>query len=257
MLEPGAAAILFLMGVVGGAVGAVAGGAGLFTFPALLYAGLNPVLASASNFVALTPSGITAAMATRDRLRGTASRLLRILPTIFIGATLGGLALMSIPVPTFAKIFPLLLLLATLLFAIAPRLQPMLAAAPPSRRKLVREHGLLLIAAFYGGFFGAGVGIILLAALSLAGWHNVHQANAVKNLAITVASVGCIAVFVAGDSIQWREALIVMTGAAIGGYLGGTASQLVDETWIRRIVIAVGLALSAYYGFDALAPAGP
>jgi hypothetical protein len=155
-------------------------------------------------------------------------------------------------VPTFAKIFPALLLLATALFALAPRLQPILSAAPASRRRLLREHGLLLIAAVYGGFFGAGVGIILLAALSLAGWRNVHQANAVKNVSITVASFGCIAIFVAGDTIRWRETLIVMAGAAIGGYLGGAVSQLVDETWIRRIVIAVGLLLSAYYGNQAL-----
>jgi hypothetical protein len=244
--------ILFGMGLIGGAVGAVAGGAGLFTFPALLYVGLNPVVASASNFVALTPSGITAALATRRQLVRTRGRFLRLLPTIFIGSTLGAVLLVSIPVPTFSKIFPVLLLGATILFATAPKLQPAVGTQPASSRlaQFMREHGLLFFAAVYGGFFGAGVGIILLTALMLAGWRDVRQANAVKNLSITVASFGSIAIFVAGDSIQWREALIVMAGAAVGGYLGGAISQKVGEVWIRRIVVAVGGLLSVYYGAD-------
>ena len=242
-------AVLLAMGFLGGTVGAVAGGAGLFAFPALLYAGLNPVVASASSFVALTPSGLGAAYAARHRLDGKAARLAGILPTIVVGAGLGALMLTSIPVEAFSGLFPILLLLATALFAVAPRLQPATSLRRPGGN-VFREHSLLFLAAVYGGFFGAGVGIVLLAALALTGWREIHQANAVKNLAITVASIGCIVIFVARGSIEWGETVLVMLGATLGGFFGGAVSQMIDELWIRRIVISVGLCLSAYYGLD-------
>lgn len=97
---------------------------------------------------------------------------------------------------------------------------------------------------------------MMLAALSYARWRNVRQANAAKNLLITVASLGCIAVFSAGGAVSWTEVFIVMCGAMIGGYAGGIVSQLVNETAVRRTVVSVGLVLSAYYGAKAMLPRG-
>lgn len=246
------AGLLFGTGIIGGIVGAVAGGAGLFTFPALLYVGLNPVVASASNFVALIPTGIAAVLAARHQLSGTRGRICRLMPTIIVGSMLGAVLLISIPVPTFTKVFPALLLLATVLFAFAPMLTGNLAAGPGRRSGVVRQHGLLFLAGVYCGLFGAGAGIIIMAALSLTAWRTVQQLNAVKNISISIASLSCIWIFIAGDSVHWKETLTVMSGAIVGGYIGGTASEHINEKWIRRIVIATGLLLSAYYGIRAL-----
>lgn len=246
------AGLLFGTGIVGGIVGAVAGGAGLFTFPALLYVGLNPVVASASNFVALIPTGIAAVLAARHQLSGTRGRICQLMPTIVIGSLLGAILLISIPVPTFTKIFPALLLLATVLFAFAPRLTRNLAADPGLRSGLMRQHGLLFLAGIYCGLFGAGAGIIILAALSMTPWRAIHQLNAVKNITISIASLSGMWIFIASDSVHWKETLMVMSGAIVGGYLGGFASEHINEKWIRRIVIATGLLLSAYYGVSVL-----
>jgi len=244
--------ILFGLGFVGGAVGAVAGGAGLFTLPAMLHVGLNPVVASASTFVALLPSGITAMAANRLHLKGTWSRVARILPTICVGSALGSLFLVLTPVGLFTHLFPFLLLIGTLLFALAPAIHRRAARRAGGethiRRRPVVDHGALLAASCYGGFFAAGVGIVLLAALTLAGWNNVHQANAVKNFTVTVASVGSAVVLIVGDVVAWPQCLVAMAGGLVGGYAGGLSASRVNARVLRIVVITVGLSLTIYYG---------
>ena len=248
--DAGAAPALALLasGLAGGVVTAIVGGASLITFPALLAAGLPPVVANASNTVALAPGNLAAAFADRERMPAWDRSLLGLAAIAMLGSVAGALLLLATPERAFTALVPALIGGATLLFAVSDRVRRRLAAREGPRAMSAAAR-LLLFApiAVYGGYFGAGMSVMLLAVLSAAFYADLRTANVVKNLLSGLTSVLAVAVFVAQGVVAWAPALVVMVGASVGGFAGGRLVRVVPAPWLRAAVIAVGAILTLVY----------
>ncbi|HBX54156.1 sulfite exporter TauE/SafE family protein [Pseudomonas sp. UBA2684] len=241
--------LLVLAGFAAGGMNALAGGGTFFSFPALLAAGLPPVTANATNAVALWPASLAGAWAARDSLRPLGGYLLPLLLAGLCGGLLGGLLLLAGGDDVFATLIPWLLLAATALFAASPWLSRWLAARraeathPPHNKLSLGAHVAVSI---YGGYFGAGMGILQLAAFSIEG-HPLARANALKNLISAVIYSVATATFVIAGRVSWYELIILLVGATLGGYTGGALGQRLPAHWLRALVILVGSGMTAYY----------
>lgn len=237
--------VLFLAGLLSGIVNAIAGGGTFLTFGAMTLAGLPPISANATSSIVQFPGYITSALAYKREIAREWKAVL-ILSAISVAGALGGsLLLLSLSNPSFKSLVPWLLLAATALFAAGPKLKPKVEAEHPPNSPI----GIVtqFIVSIYGGFFGAGMGIMMLASLGLATGGEYHRLNAIKNfLAIVIAAVA-IVVFTAGGAINWLYAIVMLPGAGLGGYLGVYAAKRIPQTWLRYAVIAVGLFLAVYY----------
>ncbi|MFO1072712.1 MAG: sulfite exporter TauE/SafE family protein [Geminicoccaceae bacterium] len=243
--------LLLLAGFAGGTVNAIAGGATFFTFPAMLAAGIPPVAANASNTTALVPASLIAAWTQRRELSDLRGRTWVLAVLGLIGGAAGAILLLVTSDRTFMALVPWLLIAATLLFAFSPRLLAWVRARRGSGDGLLRltPGTILLVAvcAVYGGYFGAGIGIMLLAGLAIAGIEDLLVANALKNgLAALINGVSVI-VFVAQNVVVWPAALTMMAGAALGGFAGAHIARRLPQRLFRGIVITVGTLLSIWY----------
>ena len=246
--------LLVLAGFAAGGMNALAGGGTFFSFPALLAAGLPPVTANATNAVALWPASLAAAWAARASLRPLGRYLLPLLLAGLCGGLLGGLLLLAGGDEIFRQLIPWLLLSATALFAASPWLRRWLAShrrIEPSAQDNAPAHGSLSLGAhigvsIYGGYFGAGMGILQLAAFSIEG-HPLARANALKNLISAVIYSIATLTFVIAGRVSWYELVILLAGATLGGYAGGALGQRLPPTLLRALVIAVGSGMTAYY----------
>ncbi len=244
------APIVFIAGFAAGAMNAIAGGGTLVSFPALLWLGRPPILANATNTVALLPGSIAGAFGFRRELR-TIRHWLRILlwPSL-LGGLLGSYVLLHTPEQTFRGIVPYLLLFATLLLTIGPRLQRGLPrpADPISARRWAALIVFQLLVGFYGGYFGAGIGILMLAALELMGLEDIHQMNGLKNvLAFTINGIAAL-YFIRSGAVLWGDVLWMALGAMAGGYASSAIARRLDRIWVRRTVVAIGF-LVAFRSF--------
>ena len=246
---PEGAGALLASGIAGGVVTAVVGGASLITFPALLAAGLPPVIANASNTVALAPGNLVAALADRERMPAWDRSLVGLVAIAMLGSVAGALLLLLTPERAFTALVPVLIGSATALFAGADRVRRRLAARPGPRRRWAPGTRLLLFApiAVYGGYFGAGMSVMLLAVLSAGFYADLRTANVVKNLLSGFTSVLAVAVFAAQGVVAWTPALIMMAGAFAGGFAGGRLARVLPARWLRAAVIAVGAVLTVVY----------
>lgn len=237
--------LLFLAGLLSGMVNAIAGGGTFLTFGAMTLAGLPPITANATSSIVQFPGYITSALAYGREIRSMwkAAVILGIVSAI--GALGGSLILLSLSNPSFRNLVPWLLLAATALFAAGPKLKPKTEKEhPPHNAKGIISQFLTSI---YGGFFGAGMGIMMLASLSIATGGDYHRLNALKNfLSIVIAAIAII-VFTAGGAINWLYAIVMLPGAALGGYSGVWAAKRVPQHILRWLVVAVGLFLAVYY----------
>ncbi len=244
--------ILFLAALFAGALNSVAGGGSFISFPALLFTGVPAIVANATNTVALWPGSVASVGAYRREL-GPRSYLLLILGgASLIGGLLGALLLLHTPESTFVRLLPYLLLLATLLFAfggkITARLRQRLGASVNSRWAPVIGIGLVqLVIATYGGYFGGGIGILMLASLALIGMDNIHTMNALKTLLASLINGVAVATFVLAHAVFWPQALLMVVGAVIGGYGGAHFAQKLDPRLVRRFVIGVGIVMTVYF----------
>ncbi|MTJ83061.1 MAG: sulfite exporter TauE/SafE family protein [Telmatospirillum sp.] len=241
--------ILSLAGVAGGIVNALAGGATLLTFPALMLAGLPPITANASNAIAIAPGHLLAALADRDSLRMAGRRLRGAALVAAIGGGLGAALLLMIPERLFELPIPGLIGLATALFALAPAIRT--ATLRTGRPLLLKEGGhwaILLPAAVYGGFFGAGLGILLTAVLSLSpDGHDLRAVKAWKNALASAVSLPAMGLFVLSGSVAWPETLVMLSGAMTGGFLGGRLITILPQALVRTVVLAGGAVLTVVY----------
>ncbi len=238
------ALILLPVGILAGALNAVAGGATFFTFPALMAVGLPPMTANATNFVALVPGNLAALPAFRVELKAMRTA---ILPLLFVcggGGVVGAIALLWFGNSVFEDLVPWLMGFATLLFAVAPALRRRISGRAAGKAVI---WPTLFLFSVYGGYFGAGLGQVMLAALILAGYDDFHRANALKNAVVGWISVLAVGIYGLGAAIAWPHALIMMIGATIGGYGGGVVSRRVPQQALRLIVIAFGALLTGYY----------
>jgi uncharacterized membrane protein YfcA len=244
-----AAILILLAGICGGVMSAIAGGASFFTFPVLMFVGLPSIVANASNFVGLVPANTTALPAFRHELRRIGLAIWPCLVAAITGGAAGAMLLLATEETTFRSMVPFLLLAATVMFAFGPRVR---SFAKARRRgglnaSSASSLAMIFVLSIYGGYFGAGVGMMLLSVLNVFGYDDIHEANAVKNLLIAAFSLVAVAIYGFSSAISWPHALTLMVGAAIGGYLGGFMSRRLPERPLRLMIIAIGLALSIAY----------
>ncbi|MDE3074508.1 MAG: sulfite exporter TauE/SafE family protein [Chloroflexota bacterium] len=247
---------LFLAAVVGGTLNAVSGGGTFVCFPSLLLAGVPAVSANATNTVALWPGVLSSTVAYRKEFGQAPHRLLLFVPSI-AGGALGALVLLKTPSSIFEGLVPYLLLFATLLFAFGPaitrRFGP--AGGPEAAHRpalpAAAAVAIQFVLALYGGYFGGGVGILILAALGVMGVVEFHIANALRTfLAVSINGVAVVAFVVAG-AVAWPEASVMLVGSIAGGYGGVTVIRRIKPALLRRTVIGIGLGMTAYLFFRA------
>lgn len=243
---------LFLAGLLGGIVNSIAGGGSFITFPALIAAGVPPIAANATNTFASSAGYLSGAAGFRRELWAHRRQLPKIAFLALVGGGLGAWLLLQTPEVTFSRAIPWLLLLATALLIWGNPLQACLRRRFEGRQSLSLLGGvllalLLLLVCTYGGFFNAGLGIVLLGYLTLAGYQDIHLMNGLKLLVSALVSILAIVIFSAGDLIAWREGAIVLTGTLIGGYAATSAVRVVSQHLVRRAIIAVAAGMTAYF----------
>ena len=245
--------LLFLAAILGGTLNAVAGGGSFITFPSLIFGGVGAINANATSTVALWPGTLASIWAYRKELATQQRGFLYVLVgTSLIGGTLGALLLLNTPASTFVLLIPYLLLLATLLFAFSGQITKLLRVrnvekTHTSWRGLVGISFLQLIIAIYGGYFGAGIGILMLATLALMGMDNIHEMNAVKTLLTAFINGVAVIIFIIYGIVAWTQAIIMLVGAIIGGYGAAYFARKIDQKYVRGFVIVVGLTLTVYF----------
>jgi uncharacterized protein len=241
------AVLAFAAAFVAGAINSVAGGGTLVSFPTLVWLGLPGVIANATNTVAIWPGSLGGMWGYRRELAAADRRMLVLAGPSFIGGLLGAWLLLRTPPGVFERLVPFLILFATLLFAIQEPVQRWIAGdrtMHDSPRWLLGAMLFQFGVGLYGGYFGAGIGILMLAALGVLGQTDVHQMNGLKNL-FSVCVNGIAAVyFIAAGSVEWSYVLIMAVGAITGGYLCAGVARRLGRTAVRRIVIGVGLGMA-------------
>ncbi len=243
-LLPDQAALTGLAALAAGVLNAVAGGGSFLTFPALVFAGVPPLAANATSAVAVSPGYLGSTLGFRPELRQLPARLLRREVLVAaLGGLLGAGLLLLTPAKLFAGIVPWLLLLATALFALGPRLSRLGGGTGHPRWRL---PGLLGVAV-YGGYFNGGLGILLMALYTLTGESRLNTVNALKNLNSLVLSLLSVGAFAAAGAIVWPQALWMMLWATVGGWVGARLARRLPARWVRALVIGTGLAMSAVF----------
>ena len=244
--------MLFGAGVLAGACNAIAGGGSFFSFPALMAVGLPAVVANASNSIAVWPGNASAVWGYRKTIRPLLGQIVPLISISIAGGMAGSFALLVIDEDLFSQLVPYLLLIATLIFALGKRLHQYtyryfgISAQTPSHPSFFAKSCLFLFT-FYGGFFGAGMGIILMAVLTIIGYYDLQINNAIKNVLGFLVGATTVVIFSVGGLVSWPHTLIVFVGALFGGYAGARIAKRLNAVVLKVIVIVIGLTLSAYY----------
>lgn len=241
------AIILFVAGYVAGMVNAIAGGGTFLTFGALSLTGIPPIVANATSSITQFPGYVTSTLAYWSDIRTFWRGALLLCVISAAGAMAGSLILLSLDNPSFRAMVPWLLIAATALFAAGPWLKPQ--PKPGEEAKVGSFWGSLVqfLTAVYGGFFGAGMGVMMLATLGLTQSGDYHRLNALKNMLSIVIAAVAIVVFVWGGVVAWPQAIAMIPAVALGGWSGVWAAKRVPQNIMRALVIAVGLLLAVYY----------
>jgi len=235
-----------------GAINAVAGGGTLLTFPALMAAlSGNGVLANGTSTVAIMPGSLASSWGYRRELADKRAVLLKMLGPCIVGGVAGALLATELPPRYFNMMVPWLILTAALLFLLQRPIQRWLGhhhtQGPPTKRTVIMVVAFQLLVAIYGGYFGAGIGILMLTALAFMSVGNIHVMNALKTVLAVAINASAIAIFIIKDQVKWDYALAMAAAAVAGGYLGARIGRRAHPSVIRGIVIAIGFGLAAYY----------
>ena len=243
-LLPDLAPLTGLAAFAAGVLNAIAGGGSFLTFPALVFAGVPPVAANATSAIAVSPGYLGSTLGFRPELRSLPATLLwRETGIAALGGLLGAGLLLVTPAKVFAGIVPWLLLLATVLFALGPRIARLSGGAGHPRWRL---PGLLGVS-IYGGYFNGGLGILLMALYTLSGESRLNTVNALKNLNSFVLSLLSVVAFAAAGAIVWPQAVWMMLWATAGGWAGAHLAKRLPVKWVRWLVIATGVVMSAVF----------
>jgi uncharacterized protein len=240
--------VLFVAAFLAGGVNSVAGGGSVISFPIMLWAGINPVVANATNNVALFPGYAASANGYRDELKGADRELLRFIGPAVVGGALGAYLLLHTPSHVFETIAPYLVLFATLLLAGQNLLTKWTGRAGAGRRGPAWWAAALaadFLMSIYGGYFGAGLGILLLATLGLMGFTDFHHMNAVKAvLSMSILAVALVYFAVSG-AVYWSVGLVMAVGGSLGGYTSARIARKIPQDTVRRIVVVIGIGMAA------------
>jgi uncharacterized protein len=245
--------LLFIAALVGGALNGVVGGGSFLTFPALMVSGVPPVNANATSTVALWPGVLASAGAYRRELVQHSRGVVLLLVVIsLVGGLLGAVLLLRTPQSTFAGLVPFLLLVATLLLAFGPRLTRALRDRGLVGHKPAGAHlaGVVLFqlgVAIYGGYFGGGIGILMLAALELIGIDDIHRANALRTLLSTTINSVAVVTFILAGVVVWSNALVMIVGSVIGGYGSAALVRRLPPSKVRVFVIVIAVTMTVYF----------
>jgi len=246
------AIVLFVAGILGGALNAVAGGGSFVAFPALLLTGVPPIPSNATNCFALWVGTTASGGAYRNRLDITRRVLIPLIAISVVGGIAGAILLLKTPAHTFMRVLPWLMLGATLLFAFGKQLsrgRPSSLGHVATTTALFWACAFELLVSIYGGYFGGGVGIINLAMLAALGMTDIHAMNALKVVLGAVINGVAVVTFIAAHAIAWPQAIVMTIGAILGGYSAAHFSQKLPQSWIRVFVILVGAGMTLYF-FD-------
>lgn len=246
--------------MVAGALNSVAGGGSFISFPTLVFTGVPPINANATNTVALWPGSVASVGAYRAELAQQDRRTVIALVLVsIVGGLSGAELLLRTPQEVFVALIPWLLLGATLLFTFGGNLTARLRKWINTRMKQEAGHTptalfvAVIVAQFlisvYGGYFGGGIGILMLAALSLAGMTNIHTMNALKTLLASFINGMAVLRFIISGTIFWPQAVLMVVGAIIGGYGGASYARRINPKYVRRFVIVVGFTMTFYFFF--------
>lgn len=243
---------LFCAALVAGLLNSVAGGGSFISFPALLFTGMPAIPANATNTLAVWPGTVASAVAYRNAFNAEARRLLPpLIVTGIAGGVIGARVLLVTPQTTFLRLIPWLMLMATLLFMAGPRITAWVrgraAQGKTSTTLTVAGYFLALVISIYIGYFGAGVGILLLSLLALMGMDDIHAMNGVKTLLVSVVNGVAIVTFILAKVIIWPQALLMVVGSLIGGYGGAYYAQKMNPAHVRWLVVVVGFGMATYF----------
>ena len=246
------ATILFFAALAAGAINAVAGGGSFVAFPALLFVGIPPVNANATNTVALWPGQVASIGAYRSQFRNLSRSIVMPLAlTGILGGILGGWTLLRTPQTTFMRLVPWLILIATIIFTLSGRVTQWVRrrSASGQHHEFATGRGVVfqLFIAFYIGYFGAGAGILILAMLALLGMDEIHTMNALKALLTTVSNAVAMLLFIFAHAVYWPETILMVVASMLGGYFGAHFAQKTKPEYVRAIVIVIGFTLSIYF----------
>lgn len=249
-MNAGQGAFIAGAGLLAGVINSVAGGGSFFTLPALIRCGVPTVLANSTSTVALWPGTLASFGAYRHELAARRRLATALAAVSVFGGIVGAWILLHTPTATFDRLLPWLTLFATVLFAfgrqLANRFKLSLGEAD-DHRSLVKTSLLQFVIAVYGGYYGAGAGIMMLAILSLLGMSNIHAMNAFKTLLSVAFNGAAVVLFIVKGAVRWPEALVMMAGAVVGGYGGAWLARRLPATSVRRFVIVTGVLTTGYF----------
>ncbi len=244
------AIFLFVAGMIGGAMNAVAGGGSFIAFPAMLFTGIAPIPANATNTFSLWVGTAASGGAYRNHLKLPRRILIPLLIMSLLGGVAGALLLIKTPVRTFLRLIPWLMLAATLLFTFGKHLTGRLSARishEASNGAVLGASIFELVVAIYGGYFGGGIGIMNLAMFAALGMTDIHEMNALKLVLVTVINGVATATFVVTGAIVWPQALVMLAGAVLGGYTVAHYAQRLPHQLVRSIIIFTGFGMTFYF----------
>jgi uncharacterized protein len=241
-MDPLEATAIVAAGVAAGAINAVVGSGTLITFPVLIALGYQPLIANVSNNIGLVPGAVTGAYGYRRELEGQRARAIALGVFSAAGALAGAALLLSLPASAFDAIVPTLIALALVLVVAQPRLDRMLG----DRRRPDAEHGGILRAAVsasgvYGGYFGAGQGILLVGILGIGIRDHLQRINALKNVLAGLVNLTAGIVFVFAAEVDWAVAVLIAAGSIVGGWLGARYGRRLEPAALRALIVIVGL----------------
>ena len=243
------ALVLFVSGILAGALNALAGGGGFITLPALIWSGASPILANTGGTIAVWPGLIAALYAYRRSLQGRKHPLRSYLILAVCGSAMGASLLLFTTNDFFMALLPWLMLFATLLFVFGRKITAGLAGARGDGRPFPPAIVLLLLflIAVYGGYFGGGMGIMTLAVLTLIGMDDIHEMNALKSLLVVVINGVGVAIFIATGKVEWARCGVMTVGCIIGGFTAGYYVQKFDPLAVRRLIAFLATGMTGYF----------
>lgn len=250
MEDLGHLALLLVAAFTAGALNAVAGGGSFLTLPALVFTGVPPVVANATGTVALLPGYMAGAWGFKDDMQSPPGLSMKqVVALSLVGGSVGAALLLFTPDATFRKVVPWLLLAATAMFAFGPQLRAWASGknADAAAASATKAAVGMLIVAIYGGYFNGGLGILLLALFGLLGQTSLNAMNGMKNLVSALLTAIAVAIYAVGGIVEWKQAIIMMVAATLGGYLGARVARKIPAHILRWGIVATGLVMAALF----------
>jgi uncharacterized membrane protein YfcA len=238
--------LIFSVGFIASAINAIAFGGSLVSFPTLIWLGVPPIIANATNTAGVWPGSLGAVWGYRREITQTAPRMYWLIVPSIAGAVAGAMLLRVTPAHVFERLVPALILFATLLFAAQGRVQRWINVAPEHHgsRWFAAAMFFQFLVSVYGGYFGAGMGILMLAAFAILGHEDIHQMNGLKNLLGVFINAVAATYFVAAGMVRASDAIVMASGATIGGVASAGLARRMGRKAVRRAVIVIGFGMT-------------